>query len=62
MIELYEEGVTVAAALPHLGDEGAYGVPATQGPVERAVLRMLRNGHPSEGSEKRSASVSVEQG
>jgi DNA topoisomerase IB len=43
VIELYEEGVTVASALPHLGDEGAYGVPATQGPAERAVLRMLRD-------------------
>ncbi|MFJ8691718.1 DNA topoisomerase IB [Streptomyces roseolilacinus] len=48
VIELYEEGVTVAAALPHLGDEGAFGVPATQGPVERAVLRMLRTGSPPE--------------
>jgi hypothetical protein len=46
--ELYEESVTVAAALPHLGDEGAYGIPATQGPAERAVLRMLRNGRPPE--------------
>ncbi|MEU9791352.1 DNA topoisomerase IB [Streptomyces sparsogenes] len=46
VIELYEEGVTVAAALPHLGDEGTYGVPATQGPAERAVLRMLRDGRP----------------
>ncbi|MEU1573311.1 DNA topoisomerase IB [Streptomyces collinus] len=62
VIELYEEGVTVAGALPHLGDEGAYGVPATRGPVERAVLRMLRNGLPSEGSEKPSASASAEQG
>ncbi|MER7112080.1 DNA topoisomerase IB [Streptomyces sp. NPDC000229] len=46
VIELYEEGVTVAAALPHLGDEGAYGIPATQGPAERAVLHMLRTGQP----------------
>lgn len=52
VIELYEEDVTVVGALPHLGDEGAYGVPATRGPVERAVLRMLRNEHPSEGSEQ----------
>ncbi|WP_399934940.1 DNA topoisomerase IB [Streptomyces kanamyceticus] len=44
VIELYEEGVTVADALPRLGDEGSYGIPATQGPVERAVLRMLRHG------------------
>ncbi|MES5817740.1 DNA topoisomerase IB [Streptomyces sp. RG80] len=42
VIELYEEGVTVAAALPHLGEEGVYGIPATQGPGERAVLHMLR--------------------
>ncbi|MFH8337537.1 DNA topoisomerase IB [Streptomyces sp. AM6-12] len=50
VIELYEEGITVAAALPHLGDEGAYGVPATRGPVERAVLGMLRDGHPPQES------------
>lgn len=46
VIELYEEGVTVAAALPRLGDEGAHGIPATHGPAEQAVLRMLRTGHP----------------
>lgn len=46
VIELYEEGVTVAPALPRLGAEGASGVPATQGPVERAVLHMLRTGRP----------------
>ena len=48
VIELYEEGVTVASALPHLGDQGADGVPATQGSAERAVLRMLRTGRPPE--------------
>ncbi|MET9294982.1 DNA topoisomerase IB [Streptomyces sp. NPDC003077] len=48
VIELYEEGVTVAAALPRLGDEGAFGIPATQGPAERAVLHMLRTGRPPE--------------
>ncbi|WP_225840225.1 DNA topoisomerase IB [Streptomyces sp. NK08204] len=46
VIELYEEGVTVAAVLPQLGGEGSYGTPATQGPAERAVLRMLRTGRP----------------
>ncbi|QGV82094.1 DNA topoisomerase IB [Streptomyces ficellus] len=46
VIELYEEGVTVAATLPRLGDEGVYGVPATQGPTERAVLHMIRTGRP----------------
>ncbi|MEU0719637.1 DNA topoisomerase IB [Streptomyces lavendulocolor] len=48
VIELYEEGVTVAAALPRLGDEGTHGIPATQGPAERAVLHMLRTGRPPE--------------
>ncbi|MEU6393217.1 DNA topoisomerase IB [Streptomyces sp. NPDC046939] len=47
VIELYEEGVTVTDALPHLGDAGAGGTPATYGPVEQAVLRMLREKHPS---------------
>ncbi|CAL9627060.1 hypothetical protein SUDANB176_05983 [Streptomyces sp. enrichment culture] len=46
VIEQYEEGGTVASVLPHLGNEGAYGTLATQGPAERAVLRMLRNGRP----------------
>ncbi|MGA5117734.1 DNA topoisomerase IB [Streptomyces pseudogriseolus] len=46
VIELYEEGVTVAPALPHLGTEAAFGVPATQGVAERAVLSMLRTGAP----------------
>ncbi|MFE9764072.1 hypothetical protein ACFYPC_05970 [Streptomyces sp. NPDC005808] len=43
-IELYEEGVTITDALPHLGEDGAYGIPATHGLVELAVLRMLRKG------------------
>ncbi|MEE1754687.1 DNA topoisomerase IB [Streptomyces sp. SP18CS02] len=47
VIELYEEGVTVAGALPSLGDEGTYGTPATQGPAERAVLRT---GQPPDGA------------
>ncbi|MEV1046221.1 DNA topoisomerase IB [Streptomyces sp. NPDC049916] len=42
IVELYEEGVTIAAALPHLGDEGTWGVPATQGAAEQAVLSVLR--------------------
>ncbi|MFA3877948.1 DNA topoisomerase IB [Streptomyces sp. MMCC 100] len=50
VIELYEEGVTIASALPYLGDDSAYGIPATQGPAERAVLRMLRPGAPGRRS------------
>ncbi|GGT08353.1 DNA topoisomerase [Streptomyces kurssanovii] len=49
VIELYEEGVTIAAALPRLGDEGTFGIPATRGPAERAVLHMLRTDKPPEG-------------
>ncbi|WP_228975767.1 DNA topoisomerase IB [Streptomyces sp. DH12] len=49
VIELYEEGVTVAAALPGLGADTTHGVPATQGPAEQAVLRMLRTGRPPGG-------------
>ncbi|MFD6245739.1 DNA topoisomerase IB [Streptomyces roseolus] len=40
-IERFEEGVTVAPALRRLGEDGGYGHPATRGPVERAVLRLL---------------------
>jgi DNA topoisomerase IB len=42
VFRLHERGVTVAAALPALGCEAAPGEPATQGRVERAVARMLR--------------------
>ncbi|MDG9705990.1 DNA topoisomerase IB [Streptomyces sp. DH37] len=49
VIELYEEGVTIAPVLDRLGDRAAFGVPATQGAIEEAVLRMLRTGRPPEG-------------
>ena len=42
IIDLYEHGVTVAADLESLGEAGGFGHPATQGPVEQAVLRLLR--------------------
>ncbi len=42
IIDLYENGVTVADELPSLGEDGGFGHPATQGPVEEAVLRLLR--------------------
>ncbi|OKJ63510.1 hypothetical protein AMK27_11585 [Streptomyces sp. CB02009] len=44
IIELYEEGETIAAALGRLGENGTFGEPATHGRVERAVLRLLRSG------------------
>ncbi|MGK5641858.1 DNA topoisomerase IB [Streptomyces sp. URMC 126] len=49
VIELYEEGVTIAPALPRLGDGVDPGAPATHGPAERAVLHMLRTGRPPKG-------------
>ncbi|GAB3117019.1 DNA topoisomerase IB [Streptomyces calidiresistens] len=46
VIELYEEGVTVAGALEDLGRGVGEGLPATRGPIERAVLEMLRTSRP----------------
>ncbi|MEU6852352.1 DNA topoisomerase IB [Actinacidiphila alni] len=44
VIELFEEGHTVAADLDRLGEGTDFGRPATQGAVERAVLALLRDG------------------
>ncbi len=41
VIELYEEGRTIAPALTKLGAEQTFGQPATQGAIERAVLDLL---------------------
>ncbi|MFJ7147430.1 DNA topoisomerase IB [Streptomyces sp. NPDC100445] len=41
VFELFEQGVTVAPALTRLGEHGDFGRPATQGPVEAAVLDLL---------------------
>ncbi|MFJ9978665.1 hypothetical protein [Streptomyces cyaneofuscatus] len=41
LFELFDEGVTIEAALPDLGAHGRSGPPATKGPVEEAVLRLL---------------------
>lgn len=46
VVELFEEGVTVAPALHRLGEQGGFGTPATRGAVEGAVLSMLRTGRP----------------
>jgi DNA topoisomerase-1 len=40
LVDLYEQGVTISRALERLGSGGAYGL-ATQGEVERAVVRLL---------------------
>ncbi|KPI20556.1 DNA topoisomerase [Actinobacteria bacterium OV450] len=44
VIELYEDGKTIAPALGKLGEHGLFGRPSTQGGVERAVLELLRAG------------------
>ncbi|MFI6090473.1 DNA topoisomerase IB [Streptomyces sp. NPDC051218] len=41
VVELFDEGRTIADALEQLGDSAAFGHPATQGAVEEAVLRLL---------------------
>jgi DNA topoisomerase I len=42
VVDLYCDGATVARALEHLGADVDGGQLATQGPIERAVLQMLR--------------------
>ncbi|MFI9743320.1 hypothetical protein [Streptomyces sp. NPDC052494] len=44
IIELYEEGETIASSLGKLGENSTFGEPATHGRVERAVLKLLRSG------------------
>ncbi|MGI8683239.1 MAG: DNA topoisomerase IB [Mycobacteriales bacterium] len=43
VIELYQDGITIADDLEQLGEGGSYGVPAYQGPIEGAVLDLLRD-------------------
>jgi DNA topoisomerase IB len=45
VIDHYNDGVTIRSALDRLGVESGLGELATQGPVERAVLRMLSEPH-----------------
>jgi DNA topoisomerase IB len=42
VIDLYDDGSTIARALERLGAEADFGQPATHGQVEAAVLRLLR--------------------
>jgi DNA topoisomerase I len=42
VIDLYDDGSTIAGALERLGAEADFGQPATHGQVEAAVLRLLR--------------------
>ncbi len=42
IIDLYDDGVTIAPELEALGDSASYGSPAYQGAIEQAVLVLLR--------------------
>jgi DNA topoisomerase-1 len=42
IIDLYDHGVTIAKDLEALGEQASYGSPAFQGPIEAAVLTLLR--------------------
>ena len=43
VIDLYDAGMTIRKDLDLLGAEASYGEPATQGAIEAAVLRLLRD-------------------
>ncbi|WP_234435756.1 hypothetical protein [Streptomyces sp. NRRL F-2747] len=45
IVELYEDGRTIAPVLGEMGAGDLFGEPATHGAVERAVLDLLRTGH-----------------
>lgn len=49
VLDLYRDGVTVRRALDRIGEAG-YGIPATHGAVERAVLSMLTRSHAREAA------------
>jgi DNA topoisomerase-1 len=42
ILDLYDDGITIAADLEALGEDASYGSPAFQGAIEAAVLRLLR--------------------
>jgi len=42
VIDLYDDGTTIASALERLGADADFGQPATHGQIEAAVLRLLR--------------------
>ena len=42
IVDLYDDGITLAPDLEALGEEASYGSPAFQGPIEAAVLSLLR--------------------
>ena len=53
VIDLFEDGVTIAPALEQLGADAGFGEPAIHGEIEAAVLRLL--GSPAAAVERRLA-------
>ena len=53
VIDLYDDGTTIAAALERLGADADFGQPATHGQVEAAVLRLLKK--PAKAAARRRA-------
>ena len=51
IIDLYDDGSTIASALDRLGADADFGQPATHGRIEAAVLRLLRS--PARSSARR---------
>ncbi len=43
IIDLYDSGLTIRNDLEQLGQDASYGEPAFQGPIEGAVLKLLRD-------------------
>jgi DNA topoisomerase IB len=55
VIDLYDDGITIATSLERLGAGADFGQPATHGMIEGAVLRLLRR--PAKASGRRRASA-----
>jgi DNA topoisomerase IB len=53
VIDLFAGGVTINEDLVAIGEDAAYGQLATQGPVEQAVLTLLRNPEASRAARRR---------
>ncbi len=51
VIDLYDDGTTIAPVLERLGADADFGQPATHGQIEAAVLRLLRK--PAKASARR---------
>lgn len=55
IIDLYDDGSTVASSLERLGADADFGQPATHGRVEAAVLRLLRSDTPARSRRRASS-------